>query len=624
MRLKTKLVLGITAMVVALVVTFSYIYLSQLMRQHIAAAYDTAALLNRELQDAASDAQPDFSSTRVDTGNQDEVRVALAEALQTDANLNTFLDSIVANSPIIYDAAVADRDKKAILHTDPNLISQPLPDRPDFLELRDASFRRQLKLVFSGPRIYEVRLPLQLNSEPFGSTRIGVSNVLLKNEIQPHLRRAMVLSVVAVLIALFLAAALSNFALYPLTRISQRLDNLTAGRSEPLHDDANLHDEYGLVTLKIAHLGRQFRDVQEVFSALKDNLDQIMANLQDGLMLFTRDSRIVLVSASVERFVGRPRGEMLGRNVSEVFSDSTRLGRLILDSFRLRREVSQGEVEGENGKRMQVSLDFIHERGEQIGALLVIRDAESVRRIEDEIELSRRLSAIGRLTSGVAHEVKNPINAIVVHLEVLRQKLQQVDPDTKRHMDVIGNEIQRLDRVVETLVDFTRPVELRPVETDLRRLLEDVTLLASPEAERHGVNIVRELPADELPVSVDSDLIKQALLNVIINGVQAMPEGGTLTLAAARHDASAIVEIRDQGTGIPPEAQDKIFNLYFTTKKTGSGIGLPMTYRIMQLHHGTVEFESAERIGTTFRLIFPLLPSIAEPMPEVATEATNT
>src|SRR5439155_6373759 len=120
--------------------------------------------------------------------------------------------------------------------------------------------------------------------------------------------------------------------------------------------------------------GRQFRDVQEVFSALKDNLDQIMANLQDGLMLFTRDSRIVLVSASVERFVGRPRGEMLGRNVSEVFSDSTRLGRLILDSFRLRREVSQGEVEGENGKRMQGSLDFIHEHGEQIGALLVIRE----------------------------------------------------------------------------------------------------------------------------------------------------------------------------------------------------------------------------------------------------------
>jgi len=116
---------------------------------------------------------------------------------------------------------------------DPNLISQPLPDRPDFLELRDASFRRQLKLVFSGPGITKSAWPLQLNSEPFGSTRIGVSTVLLKNEIQPHLRRAVVLSVVAVLIALFLAAALSNFALSPLTRISQRLDNSPLAGQSP-------------------------------------------------------------------------------------------------------------------------------------------------------------------------------------------------------------------------------------------------------------------------------------------------------------------------------------------------------------------------------------------------------
>ena len=624
MRLKTKLVLAITAMIVALVATFSYLYVSQVMRQRINAAYDTAALLNRELQDAASDAQPDLSSTRVDTSNPEEMRTALAEALQTDANLNTFLDSIVANSPIIYDAAVADRDGKAILHTDSNLINQALPDRPDFLQLRDASFRQQLKLVFSRPNVYEVRLPLQLSGEPFGSTRIGVSTVFLKNEIQPHLRRAVVLSITAVLISLFLAAALSNFALSPLTRISQRLDKVTAGETQGLHDDTERQDEYGHVTLKIAHLGRQIRDVKEVFSALKDNLDQIMANLQDGLMLFTAESRVVLVSASAERFVGRPRGEMLGRNVKDVFSENSPLGRLVLESFRFRRSVSQGEIELENGKRVQVSLDFIQERGEQIGALLVMRDAESVRRIEDEIELSRRLSAIGRLTSGVAHEVKNPINAIVVHLEVLRQKLQQVDPDTKRHMDVIGNEIQRLDRVVQMLVDFTRPVELRLAETDLRRLLEDVTVLAAPEAERHGISMRRELPDQELPVNVDADLIKQALLNVIINGVQAMPDGGILTLTASRENSTAIVEIRDEGMGIPPEAQDKIFNLYFTTKKSGSGIGLPMTYRIMQLHHGTVEFESTENVGTTFRLTLPMLESVVEPTPEIITGATKT
>lgn len=611
--------LGITGMVVALVATFCYIYVSQLLRQKITAAYDTAILLSRELQDAATDASPDLSSTRVDTADPDAVRAALADSLQTDGNLDTFLESIVGNSPIIYDAAIANPQNNAILATDPEIIGKPLPDRPDLSQLRDASFREQLKLVFRAPLVYEVRQPLSLNGLPFGTTRVSVSTVFLKNEVQPQLHRALMISASAILLSLILAAVLSNLALSPLARISKRLDIVSAGHVDtlPLPEEEGSQDEYGVVTSKITHLGRQMRDVKEVFSALKDNLDQIMATLQDGLMLFTRDERVVLVSASAERFAGKPRGEMLGRDVKEVFSHADPLGNLILKSFQSRRPIAQRELDSGNGKRVQVSLDFIREKGEQIGALLVMRDAESVRRIEDEIELSRRLSAIGRLTSGVAHEVKNPINAIVVHLEVLRQKLQQVDPDTRRHMDVIGSEIQRLDRVVQMLVDFTRPVELRLSDVDLRNVLEDVINLAEPEAARHGVIVTRDLPDRELPVCVDVDLIKQALLNVVKNGVQAMPEGGTLSVSARRNDGEALAEIKDQGGGIPADVQDKIFNLYFTTKKSGSGIGLPMTYRIMQLHQGSVEFESEERVGTAFKLTFPLVNRPVETRKEV-------
>lgn len=123
------------------------------------------------------------------------------------------------------------------------------------------------------------------------------------------------------------------------------------------------------------------------------------------------------------------------------------------------------------------------------------------------------------------------------------------------------------------------------------------------------MHIERERSADPLPVKIDADLIKQAVLNVVLNGIQAMPQGGTLTIAARREDGSAEVEIRDNGPGIPPEIRDKIFNLYFTTKKKGSGIGLAMTYRVMQLHNGSVEFESREGQGTTFRLRLPLLES---------------
>jgi signal transduction histidine kinase len=238
--------------------------------------------------------------------------------------------------------------------------------------------------------------------------------------------------------------------------------------------------------------------------------------------------------------------------------------------------------------------------------LLTMRDAESARRIEDEIELSRRISASGRVTRGVAHEVKNPINAIVLHLQLLRNKMQQLDPDTGRHVDIIDNEIHRLDRVVQILVDFTRPRELHLEDADLKLVLDEVVLLASPDAAQHGVKVIRQLPSEAIPVKVDVDLIKQAMLNVVLNGVQAMPNGGSLTIATRRDEDTVVTEIRDEGTGIPAAVQEKIFELYFTTKKSGSGIGLAQTYQIMQWHYGSVDFESHEGNGTTFCLRLPL------------------
>lgn len=246
-----------------------------------------------------------------------------------------------------------------------------------------------------------------------------------------------------------------------------------------------------------------------------------------------------------------------------------------------------------------------------------MRDAESVRRIEDEIELSRRISASGRVTRGVAHEVKNPINAIVLHLQLLRNKMQQLDPDTSRHVDIIDSEIHRLDRVVQILVDFTRPRDLRLEDTDLRLVLDEVSLLAAPDAEQHGVKVVRALPGESIPVKVDVDFIKQAILNVVLNGVQAMPNGGTLTIAAHQNEETVMVEIQDQGTGISADLQEKIFELYFTTKKTGSGIGLAQTYQIMQWHYGSVDFQSTEGKGSTFRLTLPLAERRLAPLDEV-------
>ena len=608
MRLKTKLVLAISGMVFALVAVFCYVYMSHLVRQRLAEAYDSADFVAKEIRESARVAsQIDLSRTFVNQHDPQQVNAVLDEALRVNPGLNTLLQSVVGYSPTIFDAAITGVNGRAIVHTDPNVIGKMTPQREDFAPVRNGTFLQQLKVVFGTPRVYDLYLPIQRERQPFGDIRVGISTVFLKSEVQPQLRQALFFSIFAVLVSMALAASVSNIALRPLEAIGRRLDQMTAGVPDTAPDpDPRRVDEYGLVNTKIDRLGRQIRDVKEVFSALKENLDQIMGTLQDGLVLFTRDTRIVLVSASAERFIGRPRGEILGNSVESVFSDANKLGRIVLDSFALHRPIPQREIELENGRRIQISLDFIAERGERIGALLTMRDAESVRRIENEIELSRRLAAIGRLTSGVAHEVKNPINAIVVHLELLREKMREVDPDTRRHMDIIGREIHRLDRVVQMLVDFNRPVELRLSDFDLRRLIEDVTLLASPEAARQGVKIEAQTGDEPLPVRADNDLIKQALLNVVLNGVQAMSEGGLLNVTARQYDTAAIIEVRDHGSGIPPEVQDKVFNLYFTTKKTGSGIGLAMSYRVLQLHNGAIDFVTEVGRGTTFRLILPL------------------
>ncbi len=611
MRRKTQIVLAITCLVAALVCSLSYVYLSEILRQRVAYAHDTANYLGEQLAHIADAETPDFTSTHVDTSNPAKLRLAIADYFATNLDLNAMMESAVGDWPMIQDAAIVDGDGKAILHSVPGLIDKTIPNRPDFRIVQDAKFRRQLRLVYNPPLVYDVSKPLLFDGKPFGSIRLGVSTLFLRSEITPRLRQAVTFSGISIFLSLLLAAGLSHFALGPLEKISRRLDSVTAGEADAIEEKTG-RDEYGLVTQKIANLGRQMRDAKEIFSALKDNVDQIMGNLQDGLMLFTSDSRVVLVSASVERFLGRPRGELLGRTVKEIFTRDSTLGVLVLDGFQSRHPFAQREVESANTKRVQVSLDFIKERGSPIGALLTLRDAESVRRIQDEIEISRQMSASGRTTRGVAHEVKNPINAIVLHLQLLQSKLKQIDPDTRRHMDIIGSEIHRLDRVVQILVDFTRPRDLHLEEIDMRRLLEDVIMLATPDAEQHGVTVKRILGAEPLGVKVDLDLMKQAILNVVLNGMQAMPRGGTLTISARRDEDSVITEIRDQGAGIPHELQEKIFELYFTTKKSGSGIGLAQTFQALQWHYGAIDFETVEGQGTTFRLRLPVADSGAE------------
>ncbi len=608
-------------MVFVLVAVFSYVFISHRLRQSTSEAYSRADFVAKEIEESAREAtQFSLQDSDIDVNDPASVQAALERRIQQDKGLSTLLQSILGFSFAIYDAGITDADGRVIVHTDTSLVGTRVEPRENYDNVRSANFLRQLQIIYGPPKVYDLYVPIRRGGTKFGYIRVGISTVFLKSELAPQLNRTLEYSGIAILLSLFLAASVSNFALRPLEAIGRRLDQMTAEvpDSHPQPDPGRV-DEYGLVNTKIDRLGRQIRDVKEIFTTMKGNLDQVMGSLQEGVMLFTSQNHAVLVSASAERFLGRSREEILGKPVEQIFTDASKLGQIVLDAFALHHVISQREIELENGRRIQIALDFIAERGQRIGALLTMRDAESVRRLENELELSQRITAIGRLTSGVAHEVKNPINAIVVHLELLREKMRSGDDDSGRHMDIIGSEIHRLDRVVKTLVDFNRPIEPRFVNFDLRRLIDDVTMLASPDAARNGVRIESVGGTDPLPVKADGDLLKQALLNIVLNGVQSMESGGVLKLLALHDDSSATIEVRDQGRGISPEIRDKVFNLFFTTKKEGSGIGLTMSYRVMQLHGGALSFESELGVGTVFRLTLPLARQQVKETKEVMT-----
>ncbi len=244
-----------------------------------------------------------------------------------------------------------------------------------------------------------------------------------------------------------------------------------------------------------------------------------------------------------------------------------------------------------------------------MGTLVTLRDVESIERIGNQLQVSERLAALGRVTAGVAHEVKNPLNSMRLWLEVLKGNMP-VEPEAQQAVKMLDSEIDRLDRAVKTFLNFTKPLEFKLEETDLRLLLDDVLDAARPAIAQAGVELRVDLPSEFPSTLVDSQLMHQAVLNLLLNACEFTTPGGRITLSLRRSGDSAIIAVADSGKGISAEDQKKIFQLFFTTRQGGTGIGLANTFRFVQLHNGRIEFDSEVGRGTTFRVELPLARSL--------------
>jgi signal transduction histidine kinase len=262
------------------------------------------------------------------------------------------------------------------------------------------------------------------------------------------------------------------------------------------------------------------------------------------------------------------------------------------------------------GERMIVATPIEMSDKRILAVILISRNLEYLSQVQSTVSYSRKLAALSRLSAGVAHEVKNPLNATVIHLELLKEQLSArssgAPASALDHVAIIAAQMRRLDEVVQGFLRFIRPEDLKLDRVQPGVLIEAIRPIVSAEAERHGIELRIEI-GNWLPdVRVDSGMMQQALLNLALNACQAMPNGGRLRLSAAVASGKRVeIVCEDNGPGIKPEHLDRIFDLYFTTKEKGSGIGLSMVYRAVQLHDGEIQVQSIPGRGTTFRVLLP-------------------
>jgi PAS domain S-box-containing protein len=361
-------------------------------------------------------------------------------------------------------------------------------------------------------------------------------------------------------------------------------------------------------------------------------VDRLLASLPDAVIGVRPDLTVFLWNSAAEALTGRSATRALERLLSECLGPEARLTRHLGETIRLSegRAEAESEVTATDGRAIAVSVLTapIHApSGALRGAVAVLRDLSRLRALEAEVRRGERLAALGQMALALAHEIRNPLGAIRGVAQLLGDELGGAGP-FREHVTVMLAEIDRVNRVMEALLDLGRPLGFTFGVVNVHELLERVSLLAEPMARAHEVQLVRRYDPSLPPLWADADRLMQVFQNLVQNGVEAMPGGGRLTLTTrlsldtvygGRVDAGAgprplvEVQVTDEGEGIPAELRDRVFDPFVTTKARGLGLGLALAHRIVEEHRGALRVASTPGKGTTFSCYLPVAPTSAPP-----------
>jgi signal transduction histidine kinase len=622
--IKTKQVAGVTVIVILVVAVLSVLNLSSLARVRLEESKARGDLLANAI----------YHRAREVVGGQSDPYAAIRE----DSGLRSILESSIYSKNVTY-AAVLDANGTVVAHTDPGREGERLTPRGDLDELLRRDALGQLRAIYSEEgRTYEVQQPLRMGTADFGSIRIGVSTLLVRQDTNATLRTPVITALGALFVVPVIAMLLTTRMLRPIHVIRSGLTQLRKGELG-VKLDLPSEDEFG-------ELGSTFNALSAQVQADRTKtaqLETLVENLEDGVAIFNGEGELLQANEAMRALLP---ADPVGKPIDDLLPPGHPLVSLVQETLATRDAkgwvpVSFGTdhdsgAESESGERLVMTEIMQDKHHALVGTMVSVRNKAAIDRVQSTIKYSQKQVRLGERLAGVGHEVRNPLNAMAIHVELLRGKLSRaragqgrpaelgavaaggggttVIAETSReaaadagelnHVGIIADEIRRLDHLVNGLLKFTRPEDLKLEPLDLSQLVQQIVQVVQPEAERSHVNVETSMARDLPDVYGDPGMLQTAFLNLALNAVQAMPTGGTLHIRTARaRGRNVSVTFEDSGVGIAPENLGKIFDLYFTTKEHGSGIGLALVYRTILLHDGTIEVESSPgRTAFTVRL----------------------
>jgi PAS domain S-box-containing protein len=481
-----------------------------------------------------------------------------------------------------------------------------------------------IQSIFSGEkkaRLLDISIPVYIkeSQEKWGTIRIGLSLERMAGQILKTRLNLFLLG----LLAIFLGALGSIFYARRITHPISKLVKTTISAAQgDLNQmiDIRTGDEIGELGKNFNHMIEQIRlhrnelekRLREITS-LKAYTDNILSSMTNGLITIDLEGKIVTVNETADRIFGVNREKSIGLPIEQALVFAPRLHKMLNDTLAREEGIFHSELElnQEDGSHwVAANTSLLNDgEGKKIGALAVFEDITEIKVLEEKLRQADRLAALGTLSAGLAHEIKNPLSAIKTFVQLLPKKAENTSFMEKFNVTV-PREIDRINNLVEDLLELTRTKKRPMVNVNVNQLIRQVVDLHGEEIGRKSIVIKEDLNKNIPKVLGDPDRLYRVISNIAINSIQAMPGGGVLFIHTDHEDSTppmVKITLGDTGIGMDEETARNLFNPFFTTKDKGAGLGMALAHKIIEDHQGAIEVQSEKGIGTTFVLRLPVI-----------------